>query len=291
LGLDFVKKNTPTTFHQSTPINCKRMSAEQGISETVCDACQRKFKSRTGLKLHKRKCDKKSGEDMALTSKITAEKRTTQNPTEPDPPPPKPPDEFPAYKWGNYTSFSFEENFKKIYESIVFWRRNLFLLPTGNAGKWYIDETVRLINEWLSNSPLKNIAFKAIMIMPSLLLQKPSKESKSRDHLEALERRRLLWEKGDLMNLFEESKTIQNNFPSLQKPRSIAEITKKFVKEMRKGNVNGAIKLLSNNMQNGIVPLTQETINSLKIKHPENKPASEDILLPDEPETIHLTHA
>ena len=42
------------------------------------------------------------------------------------------------------------------------------------------------MNEWLQESPLKDIAFKAIMIMPNLLLPK---SSKAKDHLNALERR------------------------------------------------------------------------------------------------------
>ena len=45
------------------------------------------------------------------------------------------------------------------------------------------------MNEQLHKFPLKDIAFKAIMIIPNLLLQKPSKNSKAKDHLKALERR------------------------------------------------------------------------------------------------------
>lgn len=44
------------------------------------------------------------------------------------------------------------------------------------------------MNEQLHKFPLKDIAFKAIMIMPNLLLYKPSKISKSEDHLKALEK-------------------------------------------------------------------------------------------------------
>ena len=31
------------------------------------------------------------------------------------------------------------------YEKIVYWRRNLFLLPAGNVSKNYIDELTRLL--------------------------------------------------------------------------------------------------------------------------------------------------
>ena len=45
--------------------------------------------------------------------------------------------------------------------------------------------------------------------MPALLLQQPSKNSKSKDHLVSLERRLKLWEEGDIRNLLHEGETIQ----------------------------------------------------------------------------------
>ena len=92
------------------------------------------------------------------------------------------------YKWGRYDSYKFEGNLSLVYEKIVYWENNLLMLPSGSAGKQFIEETTKLMNEWLYGSPLKDTAFKAILIMPRLLLQKPSQKSKSREHLKALER-------------------------------------------------------------------------------------------------------
>ena len=49
----------------------------------------------------------------------------------------------------------------------------------------------------------------------------------------------------------------------------------KFKHLMQKGNVNGALKLLTNNMSNGILPLTDETLHLLRTKHPEMQNAHE----------------
>ena len=38
---------------------------------------------------------------------------------------------------------------------------------------------------------------------------------------------------------------------------------------MQKGNVNGAIKILINNMSGGIIPLTGEALQLLELKHPD----------------------
>ena len=56
---------------------------------------------------------------------------------------------------------------------------------------------------------------------------------------------------------------------------------------MQKGNVDSAIKLITNNMQNGILPLTDTTLKLLKQRHPESAPTTKEVLLPDQPESSH----
>ena len=54
---------------------------------------------------------------------------------------------------------------------------------------------------FLYDNSLRHESVKVIMVMPSLLLQKPSHKLKSKDHLRALERRLELWESGEVMEL------------------------------------------------------------------------------------------
>ena len=169
----------------------------------------------------------------------------------------------------------------------MFWRKNLFLLPSRKAGRKFIGEVSRLMSEWLHDSPLKDIEFKAIMAMPSLLLQKPSQKSKSKDHLRALERRLELWESGEVMELLKESDIIQKTMKVTNKTTSANEISKKFAREISKGNVHNAMKLLTNNMKNGVLPLNEKTLEQLKQKHPQRRDADPQIMLPDKPEEIH----
>ena len=143
------------------------------------------------------------------------------------------------------------------------------------------------MNEWLKESPLKDIAFKAIMIMPNLLLRQPSKNSKAKDHLKALQRRLESWIFGDLLKLLKEAETIQKSLRSKKTSTNIAEISKRFSQEMKKGNVNSAMKILTGNTKNGFLPLTRQTLNQLQFKHAEGKETSQEILLTDTPETIH----
>lgn len=56
-------------------------------------------------------------------------------------------------------------------------------------------------------TPLKNIALKTIHIISSLLLQKPSKSSKAREHFNELEKLIKLWEEGNINGLLAERRT------------------------------------------------------------------------------------
>ena len=94
-----------------------------------------------------------------------------------------------SFVWGERDGTLFTDDLNDAYEKIVFWRKNLFMSPTENAGKKHIKEVTRLLNAWTQDTPLRSISLKAIHTMLVLLIQKSSKTSKSRDHLDTLERR------------------------------------------------------------------------------------------------------
>ena len=48
------------------------------------------------------------------------------------------------------------------------------------------------------------------------------------------------------------------------------------------------MKFLSNKMSNGILPLIEETLSQLEIKHPDNRDASDDVLLNEPIKEINL---
>ena len=110
--------------------------------------------------------------------------------------------------------------------------------------------------------------------MPTWLMQKPSKNSKSKNHLKLLERRLEIWKEGNLNVLYEEGRAIQDRLKSDGNPHEIVKISKKFKFQMQKGNVNGVLKILTNIMSSGILPLTDETLQLLELKHPSEKDTS-----------------
>ena len=200
------------------------VTSDKHSSENMCLFCFRSFKSKGGLTRHTKSCkmlskvkESSDSEDITLTSVTETQCNTNEIIESPssDTGPVQIQSQKVCYKWGQYPDYIIERKISAIYEKIVHWRKNLFMLPRGNAGKRYIDEITRLMGAWINDSPMKNIVFKAIMVMPNLLLQKPSKQSKAKDHLNALDRRINLWISGDLEELVLEGETIQKCLKSV----------------------------------------------------------------------------
>ena len=98
------------------------------------------------------------------------------------------------------------------------------MMPSGAAGEKYIAQITRLLKFCIQDSPLKSIALKGIHVdtrMSAFLLQKPSKNSKSKDHLVSFERRLKLWEEGEIRNLLREGEAIQERMKSSEKGMNI----------------------------------------------------------------------
>ena len=93
------------------------------------------------------------------------------------------------------------------------------MMPSGAAGKKYIEEITRLLKLWIQDSPLKSITLKAIHIMPAVLL-----------HLVLLEGRLKLSEEGNISNLLHEGETIQERMKISEKDMSIGKVSLKLKK-------------------------------------------------------------
>ena len=103
----------------------------------------------------------------------------------------------------------FLETIHRVYDEIVQWRKNLFKFPSGNAAKMFIRELISWLEHFNRDSEYKSIALKVYMILPSLILQKPTRNSKARYHTKKLEERLSNWKGGRIMDLVKEGRIIQ----------------------------------------------------------------------------------
>ena len=87
------------------------------------------------------------------------------------------------FRWGQYSGQEiYHDNINLCYEEVVHWLPNLFLVPFGSAGTSLVKEIARLFQAFADNSSLQRVSMKAISVIQLLLLQKPSKRSKTNRH-------------------------------------------------------------------------------------------------------------
>lgn len=87
------------------------------------------------------------------------------------------------------------------------------------------------------------------------------------------------------MKLQHKGETIQKSLKIHNRKREIGMVSKKFAALLRKGKMNAAINLLSEN-RNRILPLNKETIKKLKLKYPQLKKTDKCTLLSDITEVV-----
>ena len=308
------EKDNSTSNHQhqdqeKTNFNCD--------NEThLCLDCKRFFKSSGGLKNHSRHCKEKNIVPAATQSGLTlhlkactrkatnisscinnsqrllTENNATlistdvfkMNPLQGDLMPGKTEQTNIHQHNGQEQQFVMDNNSYRYqiihaYEEIVYMKRNLFDLPKCANGKKFLREMTRLINEWSSKSPDRDICLKAVMIMPSLLLQKVSVKSTHAENKRHLERRLQLWKDAQIEELLMETSAIQRRLADNNKRNmNNEEVARRFSKLMMQGKVNPAIRLL-NEESTGVLDLTDETMQGLLQKHPPASPINDDMIL------------
>ena len=150
---------------------------------------------------------------------------------------------LPAIAYNNTNPVEFKSTVDKIYEEMVTWKKNLFMLPTGKVAKDFIV----LVTEWLrsynTNSLFQGLAIKVVMILPSLLLQKPSATSKVKEHSRALGERLQFWKEGKFDKILQECRVIQKKL-STGKKRSQEDVSRTFSKLVFEGKLSSALKFL-----------------------------------------------
>ena len=119
--------------------------------------------------------------------------KNQEHPTTTLPPlPPFIPMAIPSFTWGSLSTQSLTDQMSRAYTEVVFWKKNVFTVPLGASGKSFASELSRLFQAYSDGS---GIALKAITVASRLLLQKPFRTSKAKDHTSCLERRLTSWKK------------------------------------------------------------------------------------------------
>ena len=120
--------------------------------------------------------------------------------------------------------------------------------------------------------PLEPVALKMAMLVFPLLLQKPSKKSKTKDHVRCLKERLLLWQAGNLEDLLRKGRVIQKKLLSSLQTESNNN-DKMFCRLMLHGKVSAALRWIGDR-KTSVHKCTTEIIEKLKSLHPTSKKPS-----------------
>ena len=205
-----------------------------------------------------------------------------------DPLPSFVPAQIPNFRLGEIDGTTMQGVINESYNEIVHWKRNLFKVPSGKAGKGFVRELTRLLNAFAEVSALEVIALKAAFVMPALLLQKPHKRFKAKEHSSHLERRLGLWNNGSIDALLKEGRTIQKQFRNINH-KSSEDLPRAFAKLLMEGKVKKALNLLSDYSSGGPMCPNEEIMTKLREKHPTRQPPkpSATLSLDHKATTIH----
>ena len=250
------------------PLESELVSSKLSSSNT-CQNCKKSFKNNRGLNQHMRKCKNKTTEAVLESSNINGlfDMHSSEDQATVDLPLYEEVSIKPSRTYNGITPDDFVSLIEKVYDDTVKWKKNLFMLPSGQSGKTLIKLLTEWINHFNVGDTFQGIALKVVMILPNLLMQKPSAKSKAKEHSKLLEERIRLWNSGEISELFDDGNAIQKRL-SKSKRNLSRDVERTFTKLMLEGKVSSALKYLDENAENAVLPLTEEVIDKLKTLHP-----------------------
>lgn len=94
------------------------------------------------------------------------------------------------------------------YSTVVHQRKSVYLFPSGSIAKLVIEEITRLWYCWTYTTKQDSIMINALLILPIMLLQKASFNSKSKENAETSKRRLSRWKDGQIAELLFKGQTL-----------------------------------------------------------------------------------
>ena len=201
------------------------------------------------------------------------------------------------FTWGHRSGTDFAKALDKVYGEVVHWKRNCFTVPNGRAGRDFVSELARLYQAYGSSSAMEPVSLKAVMVFPILMLQKPWKRLKSTHHIQCLGRRIKSWLEGNLEELLEEGRALQQRLPKQWNEKANSTLARTFANLMFAGKCKAALDLLSNSHKGGLLHLqdhvdtddpSSPTVRELlDTKHPPAQPCHQECLMQEDPTEPH----
>ena len=148
-------------------------------------------------------------------------------------------------KWGKIQGEeAIYSEIQAAYREICSWKKNFFLLPRGKAATDFIKELTRLLNLFVNKTKWERLSLPLVHIFLPIMLQKPSKKSKAKDHAKYLITRLQKWSNGEIHGLMSECREIQKRLTSYKRQQKESN-SKAFCRLMLVGKVKQALSFIN----------------------------------------------
>ena len=193
-----------------------------------------------------------------------------------------------TWRWNGRNGANLESLIDNIYDKVIQFDQNNLLKPQlGQSLYKMAEEMTKIINAYNEDQPAMKIAMKLLMIMPNLLMQKPFWKSKTKDDNKAFKRRMEAWMEGEFEDLLSEAIDIQERVGRHSNSKRNNDVARKFRQKMEKGLIKQAARMITKEGNNGVLPMTKETLEKLRKKHPNSTDVNRDALLEGEMKKPH----
>ena len=157
----------------------------------MCKICNRVFEALRGLNIHYIACKRKELKSIRCVNNVTIKVTTDEENVEVETStileadfitietdnillaniPNYIPDEpYPKKDWHDMTGLQFTQTIDNVYDEIVHWRKNLYKLPSGTAGRSFISLFTNWLDHFNRGTEFRRIALKVFMILTWFLL-------------------------------------------------------------------------------------------------------------------------
>ena len=193
----------------------------------------------------------------------------------------------------------------KAYDEIVHWRKKFFMIPCNAVGKAFVNKLATQLQSFVDSGGKDPVALYNFMVLPTLLLQKPTRDSCGyKEATEHLRRRLDLWDEQDLPSLLDEGRCLQKHALKRRPGGQFLgekDRVREFGLSMASGQVHRALHTLTEEtngtsssgvlqMEERITLLDGRSVlveDLLSEKHPPSQSASEDILADGDPAQVN----
>ena len=114
-------------------------SNTQNNQGNECHICRRSFRTNRGFLQHLNNCRRRNTANLNARSNNESDKNNDNEVQEPE-------QQREDFYWNTVPGGVYQKDLEEAYNQIVYWRKNIFMVPTGAAGKKFIDEISRLLN-------------------------------------------------------------------------------------------------------------------------------------------------